>query len=146
MSPNNALHSDGPRVARPAGERGRYYGSLQLTERPGLHRELDDPPTPEEEAVYRAAQTELCRLQELTPSPPGLAAGYKFCSNAGWLVSPEECNAIANGLSRALSEDAAMMYPFADGQGPPLQAFLDTLSAWATYNAVAAAHGGYRVR
>jgi len=24
MSPNNALHSDGPRVARPAGERGRY--------------------------------------------------------------------------------------------------------------------------
>jgi hypothetical protein len=24
MPPNNALHPDGPRIARPAGERGRY--------------------------------------------------------------------------------------------------------------------------
>jgi len=30
--PNNAFHSDGPRFARPAGERGRYTSSL-MTER-----------------------------------------------------------------------------------------------------------------
>jgi hypothetical protein len=28
MSPDNALHSDGPRVARPAGERGRYAAEM----------------------------------------------------------------------------------------------------------------------
>jgi len=28
MSPDNALHPDGPRVARPAGERGRQAAAL----------------------------------------------------------------------------------------------------------------------
>ena len=32
MSPNNRLHSDGPRVARPAGERGRSTVIYQLVE------------------------------------------------------------------------------------------------------------------
>ena len=33
MSPNNALHSDGPRVARPAGERGVGRPLCEVTRR-----------------------------------------------------------------------------------------------------------------
>lgn len=72
---------------------------------------------------------------------------FKFASNDGWRISPEECRAIADGLTHALTmREAEVLDGFFRAGGAlsrvDARAFLD---AFARYNAVAAEHDGYRV-
>jgi hypothetical protein len=91
----------------------------------------------------------LTRFEAATgkPAPPGKALGYKFRSNDGWLVTPDECRVIADGLDVALAErrDDLVRGLQDRGYSRTLDTVSDLLGWWAQYNRVAADHGGYRV-
>src|SRR5579884_3027487 len=78
---------------------------------------------------------------------PGRVPAYKFRSNDGWLVHPDECRRIADGLDAALAGRQAQVLRRlrARGYSRTPQTLADLLVWWAQYNRVAADHGGYRV-
>jgi hypothetical protein len=92
----------------------------------------------------------LKRFSEATgrrSESPGLVPAYKFQSNDGWLVLPEECCVIADGLEAALNKRRAELVRGLRklGYSRTKETVADLLVWWAQYNRVAADHGGYRV-
>lgn len=77
----------------------------------------------------------------------GRVPGYKFRSNDGWLVTPEECRVIADGLDAALDgERDELVHRLRErGYSRTADTVWDLLFWWAKYNRVAVDHGGYRV-
>jgi len=108
--------------------------------------ELDDPPSADEAAIQRQAESALLRLTEIQSSDPRRVPLFKFCSNDDWWVSPRECAAIAKALDAAIASSPEALYSFPENEGPPLDQFIDVLRAWSTFNLVASSNGGYRVR
>ncbi len=99
-----------------------------------------------------AAELEQCRqfkaaFDAMTRSRSPLAGkvpGYKFGSNSGWLVVPEECALIAAALERLLAdlpEDLAERVGWEDSE----DSLIEWIEDWMDYNRVAASHGGYTV-
>ena len=92
----------------------------------------------------------LTRFEAATgqPAPPGKALGYKFRTNDGWLVTPDECRVIADGLEAALAKRRAKLVRGLQARGysdHSKESVADLLSPWAKYNRIAADHGGYRI-
>lgn len=70
----------------------------------------------------------------------------KFQSQAGWLVAPEECRLIADALAHGLDRQPdALLAPLLASEWPRTKAE-KWIRSWASYNRVAADHGGYRVQ
>jgi hypothetical protein len=127
-------------------ERGQELFDLFVYRPTPGQRTLDDVLTPEE----RPAFTEyLARFEAATgqPAPPGKALAYKFRTNDGWLVTPDECRVIADVLDAALAKRRARLVRGlqARGYSRTRESVADLLSPWAKYNRVAADHTGYRI-
>lgn len=92
--------------------------------------------------AYRRARNET----GATPSPqPGKVPAFKFESNDGWIVTPDECRVIAAGMDRLLSSDLEVFLHLlkADGWNP--EGVTELMWLWTDYNRIAAQFGGYRV-
>jgi len=70
-------------------------------------------------------------------------ASYKFESNAGWLVTPEECRLLAAKIE-PMEQQLASSF-FSDAGFDDADA-LEMVEAWVAYQKLAAEYGGYRVR
>ena len=96
--------------------------------------------TPEPTAEEVARFQDYCRAREEVVATrseiPGRVPAFKFLSNEDWLVCPEECRIIANGLDRFIAVNERRLKADIDWDGVRL---------WATFNRVAISHGGYRV-
>src|SRR5262249_6073115 len=70
---------------------------------------------------------------------PGRVPAYKFRSNDGWLVTPDECRVIADGLDAALAKRRAALVRGLRSRGYSRTAatVADLLVWWAQYNRVA---------
>ena len=105
-------------------------------------RPTGSPPTADELAAAREHLRELEAAVSGSSLVDGRIGAYKFESNAGWLVTPEECLALAARL-RASAEVIASDF-FTDA-GLTAEDGLRWVLGFARYNEVAAEHGGYRV-
>ena len=76
----------------------------------------------------------------LRSADPALVPAYKFLSNDGWIVTPEECDIVASALERGLRETRAHLEPSPEEEGG-----LDFLDRFARFNRAAQKHGGYVV-
>jgi len=122
--------------------------------------------TPEERAAYDAWKRSF-EAAAATRSTVGVPS-FKFASNEGWIVQPEECRAIATALRACHVDEAftARVNEMAAAIGvavrdaliamghadPQLDAFslsrsdlANWLTEWATWNEVAATVGGFTV-
>lgn len=90
----------------------------------------------------KATTALLCGRSAATDKVPAC----KFESTAGWFVSPEECRLIAEALDRQLDRqpDRLLASLLASGWTPTKAE--KWIRSWASYNRVAADHGGYRVQ
>jgi len=119
--------------------------------------------------VYWSYRRETMKALMATGTVDGRVPAYKFESNDGWLVSPEECRIIAYGLRSAHDQRGDELFPteapaatdlvpgLSDFMGveaaPMLEGFgvpepdeaQELLLEWADYNERAAGQGGYRV-
>jgi hypothetical protein len=127
-------------------ERGQELFELFVYRPKPGQQTLDDVLTPEERPAFIEY---LARFEAATgqPAPPGQALGYKFRTNDGWLVTPDECRVIAHGLDEDLADhrDDLIRGLRHRGYSRTLDTVRDLLVWWAQYNRVAADHGGYGV-
>jgi hypothetical protein len=117
---------------------------------PDTDRPLAELLRPDERpAVEGAIAGYLARFERATGrrAPPGKALAYKFATNDGWLVTPKECRAIADGLTAALARRRRKLVRglAARGYNRTEESVADLLEPWALYNRFAADHGGYRI-
>ena len=100
------------------------------------------PPTPEEVAMIRDHIAARDRVTDASSLRDGRVGAYKFESNDGWLVTPDECEVIARAVrahADVIAEDFFTDVGLSTSDGHAW------LKKWADFNALAAAHGGYRV-
>jgi hypothetical protein len=78
---------------------------------------------------------------------PGKVPAFKFTSNDGWWVRPEECRLVSTELAAALRDRPRSLHEGlrARGYKRSLRDVEDLVAPWAVYNRIAADHGGYRV-
>ncbi len=105
--------------------------------------EIDPPATEAEIAACRAYHEAVEAILTTSSLEDGRVASYKWDSNDGWLVTPEECAVIAEKIREHAEMIARDMFTDA---GFSVEDGLEWLDTWAWFNAVAAEHGGYRVR
>lgn len=101
-----------------------------------------DPPTDAEiEAVriYKAARDRVAATPSIVDDRIG---GYKFASNDGWLITPDECRIVARRLRERVDMIARDFFPDAGVSEADGRRWL---LGFARYNELAAEHGGYRV-
>jgi len=101
-------------------------------------------PLPEELPRFEPIRKAIEDVQRLRSPYRDLVPSYKFHSNDGWLVVPEECIAIASGLRAALARVGPDILPRAFKYMSESEVTAWVLS-WATYNEVASRHDGYQV-
>lgn len=101
-------------------------------------------PAPSAEALDLARRHLRACEDVLTRSSlcDGRVGAYKFRSNDGWLVTPEECEVLDARLRASATMIARDMFTDA---GLTADEGLRWVLGFARYNAVAAAYGGYRV-
>lgn len=58
----------------------------------------------------RKGQKQNARVRAFRSKDKNLVPGDKFCSNDGWIITPEECLLIANGLDRLLRNPKRITY------------------------------------
>ncbi|PCC75372.1 hypothetical protein SAMN02745121_03901 [Nannocystis exedens] len=104
-----------------------------------------DAPTPTQAEL--AAARAYVQAHEAAVSASSLQDGrvgaFKFQTNDGWLVTPEECAALARKLRQHAEVIARDYFPDADVSR---EDGLKWMLGFARYNEIAAEHGGYRVR
>ena len=121
-------------------ERGKQLGRY-LDDEEALRKRLE----PGEVAAFEAFERATERVQR-TPSPlPGKVPDFKFRTNDGWWVTPEECRTIDLALRRAIAQRFGPVYEAFEADGGTREDALEFLQLWAGYNRMAAACGGYRV-
>ncbi|WAS99198.1 hypothetical protein [Nannocystis punicea] len=105
----------------------------------------EDAPAPS--AAELAAARAYLQAHEAAVSASSLqngrAGAFKFQSNDGWLVTPEECAALAGKLRQHADLIARDYFPDADVSREDGHKWI---LGFARYNEIAAEHGGYRVR
>jgi hypothetical protein len=99
-------------------------------------------PTLQEQEVVLAFMTESSRVREVRSASPGLVPICKFCSNDGWLVTPDECSILARGLRAAIESLGSELWA---GEAIGEEEARSWILKFAAWNELAAAHGGYRV-
>lgn len=124
----------------------------------GLEKELADKiyktlqqglPLPD---TYRPADVGACKryieaekkCQQGRSAVPGKVPFWKFISNEGMHVLPEECEAIADGIKGLLKAPPPDL-PVRLGYEDSLDKLMGWLRDWMVYNRLAASHGGYKV-
>jgi hypothetical protein len=77
----------------------------------------------------------------------GKVPTFKFTSNDGWWVRPEECRVVSTALAETLRDRPRDLHEGlrARGYKRSLRAVEPLVAPWARYNHIAADHGGYRV-
>lgn len=125
---------------------------------------LEDPP-PSTLLDRLAKDLDLAEVARVaTGADPSKIPRYKFESNEGWLVTPEECRGLAAGLRAALEGRGDALFPTGvvtdavieelaeslglegqEGFQPSIDEARESTLAWIDYNERAAANGGYRV-
>lgn len=63
------------------------------------------PVRPRDGNDFSSYDKELIKVRSFTSKIKGLIPVQKFCSNDGWIVTPEECNIIFEALSRILDKN-----------------------------------------
>ncbi len=127
--------------------------------------------TPPEKIRVRAARKTWKRLLATHSAKPGKVPAFKFLSNEGWIVAGDECAVVAarlrayaasitqaelDELDRAYRDSQRKLLDATrqegevtvlgdSGLGMTLADYKAWMTEWATFNAVAARHGGYRV-
>lgn len=104
----------------------------------------------ERPAVADAIAKYLIRFEAATGKQPvlqGKVLAYKFSSSDGWLITPDECRTIADGLEHALVRRRVKLLRGLQKQNPSHtpETIAELLLEWTRYNRVAADHEGYRV-
>ncbi len=109
--------------------------------------ELDEVIEPHERPLVTGFVDRFTTATGRRSKSPGRVPAYKFRSNDGWLVVPEECQVIADGLDAALVErrNELLRGLRVRGYSRTPKTLADLLVWWAQYNRMAADHGGYRV-
>jgi hypothetical protein len=97
---------------------------------------IDPPPTPAERELMVAFLAGRAKVEAARSQQPDRVPRFKFRSNDNWLVCPEECRIIADGLTQYADANEGRANQDIDWSG---------VRQWAAYNRVAAEHGGYRV-
>src|SRR5262245_43169696 len=92
-------------------------------------------PLPQELPRFEPIRKAIEGVQRSRSPRPDLVPSYKFHSNDGWLVVPEECIVIAFGLRAALARVGPDMLPRAFKYMSEAEVAAWVLS-WATYNKV----------
>lgn len=127
----------------PEGISGERLGAVVYFLESGDDSVLEDGPmTPAEEAIAREYARASSEVRDASSLKDGRVGAYKFESNDGWLVHPEECEAIATAVRRHAEMIARDFFTDA---GLSVSDGLAWLKSWADFNALAASHGGYRV-
>jgi hypothetical protein len=98
--------------------------------------EIELPPRVKETRIMRAFLAARDQIERTASKRRGKVPTFKFQSNNNWLVFPKECLVIADGLTR---------YADANEGRSDLDVVWSGVRQWASYNRVAASHGGYRV-
>jgi hypothetical protein len=77
----------------------------------------------------------------------GKVPAFKFTSNDGWWVQPEECRVVSTALAETLRDRPRVLHQGlrARGYKRALRDVEPLVAPWAMYNHIAADHGGYRV-
>lgn len=104
-----------------------------------------DAPSPTQ-AELAAARAYLQAHEDAVSSSSltdGRVGAFKFQTNDGWLVTPEECAVLARKLRAHADLIARDYFPDADVSR---EDGLKWILGFARYNEIAAEHGGYRVR
>ncbi|MCY1057618.1 hypothetical protein [Nannocystis sp. SCPEA4] len=111
-----------------------------------LRGEAPETAAPPTEAEVRAARAYV-QAHEDSVSASSLVDGrvgaYKFQTNDGWLVTPEECVVLARKLRQHAELIARDYFPDAGVKQDDGRRWI---LGFARYNEIAAEHGGYRVR
>jgi hypothetical protein len=103
------------------------------------------PPTVQEMQAAQKAMHVLSSLPAPRSSNAGKVPTFKFAYADGWIVVPEECQVIHQGLAQLLARPRGFLNflsssrAFRDGKEENL------VKRFASFNRVAAKHGGYRV-
>ena len=96
---------------------------------------IDLKPTYRELRLMQKYFTESDRTNSARSKKQGRVPVFKFGSNDGWIVTPEECLIIAIRLRLYLAEESHV-----EDEGDP-----EGLEAFIAFNELAAKYGGYRV-
>jgi hypothetical protein len=108
-------------------------------ERADQLEESPDSATAEEKALLAGYEETRERVLAEVSSEEGKVGYWKFCSNDGWHVTPDECRLIADKLSRNLGPD---LWADLDIEAEPAR---EALARWIDFNRLAAENGGFRV-
>jgi hypothetical protein len=110
------------------------------------------PPTESEMQRLQPWRDALERWRRTPSTEPGRVPAFKFCTNDGWIVTPEECTIIANGLEAGVTRSRRVLgrfrgiVPSPRRSGIPRDEAAQWILQWAGYNRAAAQLGGYSVR
>ena len=105
-------------------------------------------PTPSEEEIasFHQAQQDEHVLLSQESAKQGMIPVHKFATNDGWLVTPKECEIIAEVFAEQLVEDNGFVInKIAELCKVNSQQLEQQLIQWGKFNYFAVTHGGYRV-
>ena len=117
----------------------RFTNAMKILMYQELLKQLRTPPSKKELEIVTNERARIDILLAKKSSISGKVAAYKFSSNDGWIVTPEECTTIADSLRHGLENVAKA----AEGN---VQDDQISIREWLMYYEFAAQHGGYRVR
>jgi len=106
---------------------------------------LFPPATRREREIVTLLGAESDAIRTSRTPRSGLVPAFKFRSNAGWLVHPDECLLIANRLREALESSPLSILPDPERSGISYDEAKARVLDWVAYNEFAAINGGYQV-
>jgi hypothetical protein len=102
--------------------------------------EEEESPTAAEAALLEPFRRHLREILRTRSASAEFVPMFKFQTNDGWIVGPEECAVIAEGLRETVD---SLRVP--EESGLTRDEGREWILNWAAYNEVAARHGGYKV-
>jgi hypothetical protein len=141
-------------------EAGFQVGELQRV-LDALRAAIPDAPDDDLIAALAGYEDRVAAVVSRPGSKAGKVPAYKFESQDGWLVGPEESRGLAAALKRALDKRGDELFPDQEPRNPiteqlerdddePMQLpsaeeAREWVGAWIAFNEEAAGKGGYRV-
>jgi len=113
--------------------------------------EPENKPTTAEKELLKPLKTKLESIRKTKPVDSNKVPAFKFYSNIGWIISPEECKIISDGLIKAVADSKPFLGIFAGFLPSKKQSGMSKTKAkewilnWAAYNATAMKYNGYKV-
>ena len=108
-------------------------------------------PTAEEKRILTPIRDQIAEIRGTRSANPTKVPAFKFSTNDGWLVDPEECRLIARALRKAVANSSKFFGLFSSFLPSRKESGISKREAgqwilnWAAYNEVASKHGGYKV-